>query len=243
MTIWMNECSDIRFHLSKLEKAIGEGKRCIPYTKTITNGLVRVLTSNIQNTALHLTVSGWGGSWLESGVETPEKEIKALLGLLKLYPSERVTVRVDPVVPTVEGMAKAVQVLAAIPKDVRVISSIIQLYKNMYNLFDRLEIDKRYYTHKVGNVLFPSQQYAQWVYSQLTPYHNISVCGHPYVIDGCDHDGCVDGRTCHLLGMLPVNMTGKQRQGCKCQAQKRQLLTYSDMCKHGCLYCYAHKNS
>ena len=242
-TVWMNECGDARFHLGKIESALLSEKKCIIYTKTLTKGLVRVLTGHVASTTLHITISGWGGTWLETGVETAEKEVAALLKLLKIYPAERITVRVDPVIPTIEGMAKAVQVLSAIPQNVRVISSIIQLYSNMHQLFDRLGINKAYYTVKSGNVLFPSQSYAQAVYNELNNYHKVSVCGHPYILTGCDHDGCVNADSMRLLGLTPVNMTGKQRPGCKCQAIKRQLLKYSDTCGHNCLYCYAHRNA
>ena len=241
--VWMNECSDARFHLSKFEAALAEGKKCIIYTKTLTKGIVRVLCNNTASTHLHLTISGWGSTWLEPGVETAEKEIEALHRLLQIYPANRVTVRVDPVIPTIEGMAKAVQVLSAVPQEIRVISSIIQLYSNMHQLFDRLGVNKAYYTVKSGNVLFPSQNYAQAVYNELNHYHTISVCGHPYILEGCDHDGCVNTDSMRSLGLIPVNMAGKQRPGCKCQAVKRQLLKYSDTCSHGCLYCYAHRNA
>ncbi len=140
-------------------------------------------------------------------------------------------------------MAKAVQVLSAIPQEVRVISSIIQLYNNMHQLFDRLGINKVHYTTKSGNVLFPNQAYAQSVYDELNHYHKVSVCGHPYMLTGCDHDGCVNADSMSMLGLIPIDMRGKQRPGCKCQAVKRQILKYSDSCTHGCLYCYAHRNA
>lgn len=241
--VWMNECGDARFHLGRFETALAEGKKCIIYTKTLTKGIVRVLDSKVTSTNLHLTISGWGGTWLEPGVETAEKEIEALHKLLRIYPTNRITVRVDPVIPTVEGMVRAAQVLSNIPQDVRVISSIIQLYSNMHQLFNRLEIDKNHYTIKSGNVMFPSSEFAQVVYDGLSSYHTISVCGHPYILSGCDHDGCVNADSMRSLGLTPVNMAGKQRPGCKCQAIKRQILKYSDTCSHGCLYCYAHRNA
>jgi hypothetical protein len=75
--------------------------------------------------AVGLTLTGLGGTWLEPGVIAPEAMVAHFNDLAEAIGREHLRLRIDPGIPTAEGLRRAVAVLAGIVAPVRTITSII----------------------------------------------------------------------------------------------------------------------
>lgn len=243
--VYINELGDLACHPAVLAQALAEGKKVVVYTKNLTDEIKGLLLKHRAQTVLHLTITGWGGTMLEPGVPFPDTQIEAMHRLIHAgYPSERITVRLDPIIPNFDGVETAKNVLSKLPTTIPVISSILQMYDRHAKLFNMFGIDKNQYSVKSGKSTFISKDQATKIYSYINParWHKVSVCGHPYEIQGAIHDGCINKKTLELLSLPLVETLTRQRPGCKCIGRKHQLLNYQHTCTHGCLYCYAHNN-
>jgi hypothetical protein len=200
------------------------------------------------NAAVSITITGWGGTWLEPGVEKPEKMVKFFNITLKKIGAERMRLRIDPVVPTEEGFARAKSVAEGIKEPVDVVTSLIQLYRRQEKVFYKLEVDLTRYSIKSGRARYPEKELAEkWLQILLCANSGfrgkVQFCGMPYEIYGAVHTGCVDEKLLRAIGVRDFRKIrpGKQRPGCKCVITKKQVI--GGKCLHGCLYCYAHKEN
>lgn len=241
--IYATEMSDPVMNWPAVDRVIKDGHPVIIYSKAT---LPIDYLKDKNNVAIGITISGWGGTWLEPGVFTPDIMIDYFNQLIREIPIERVMLRVDPVIPTTEGFLRALRVIKGITGRPRVISSIIQYYSGHEKIFQRLGISMVPYKERHGRALFPRKIVAeQWIHcvKKIRPDLDVTLCGMPYEVEGAIHDGCVNR---NLLNAIGVNEyvaiePGFQRPGCKCVIKKRQV--YLGRCNHGCAYCYANKDN
>lgn len=194
----------------------------------------------------NLTISGWGNTWLEPNVPNVNDMIDYFNQLTQEIDINRLRLRIDPGVPTKEGLTKAITVLKNIEILPKVITSIIQYYSRHYQVFEQLQINMEYYRIQSGRAIFPKKEIAErWLecLKNVRPEADISFCGMPYAIKGSNHTGCVDDDMLKAIGIDDyIHISpGKQRPGCKCVIAKRQACMRN--CNHGCRYCYAHKEN
>jgi hypothetical protein len=241
--VWVTETSDPFFHWQPVAEVAASGRPVVVYSKNLVP--VDFFRDN-PRVAVGLTVSGWGGTWLEPGVIAPEAMVAHFNRLAEAVGRERVRLRIDPGIPTAEGLRRALAVLGGVVVPVRTITSIVQFYKGHDRLFSKLEIDRSRYTLKSGRAVFPEPQLAAWWLRELLRVRPdfagcISFCGMPYQVDGAEHTGCVDDELLRAIGVTDFKRVapGRQRPGCRCVIAKRQAL--GGPCTHGCLYCYSHK--
>jgi hypothetical protein len=241
--VWVTETSDPFFHWQPVAEVAASGQPVVVYSK---NRVPVDFFRDNPRVALGLTITGWGGTWLEPGVIAPEAMVAHFNTLAEAVGRERLRLRVDPGVPTAEGCRRAVEVLTGIVAPVRTITSIIQLYKGQDTLFDRLGIERSRYTLRSGRAIYPDAELAAWWLRELLQARPdfagcVSFCGMPYQVEGAEHTGCVDDELLRAIGVTSFKRIapGRQRPGCRCVITKRQAL--SGPCTHGCLYCYAHK--
>jgi hypothetical protein len=241
--VWVTETSDPFFHWQPVAEVAASGQPVVVYSKNL---VPLDLFRDNPRVALGLTITGWGDTWLEPGVIAPEAMVSHFNHAAEAIGCERLRLRVDPGIPTAEGLRRAADVLTDIAIPVRTITSIIQFYKGHDTLFSRLGIDRSRYTLRSGRAVYPQPELAAWWLRELHRVRPdftgfISFCGMPYQVDGAEHTGCVDDALLAAIGVTDFKRVppGRQRPGCRCVITKRQAL--GGPCTHGCLYCYAHK--
>jgi DNA repair photolyase len=243
--IYVTEMVDPVGRWAGIVQSIKKGIPLVLYTKAPVP--IEVLTLSNKNFALSYTITGWGGTWLESCVPSPDKMIKSFNGSAQLL-KDRISLRVDPIIPTEEGFEKSLSVIKQIAHPTRIVTSILQLYANHDKMAKKLGIDMELYTVRAGRALFVQKEIAKkWIdmvhKAQPWTKGRIQMCGMPYEIEGSVHTGCVDDKLLKLIGITDYDKVapGKQRPGCKCVITKKQLIMGS--CPHRCIYCYGHKEN
>jgi DNA repair photolyase len=246
--VWVTEMTDPGFYWDKLTPVIESGAPIVIYSKAPIPEKEMNLIKNHTNIAISITITGWGGTWLEPGVKKPGILVTFFNRLIKEMGTERVRLRLDPVIPTEEGFSRALSVSVKIRDEIEVITSLIQIYKDQEKVFSKLGVDMDLYTLKSGRAFYPKPEIAQqWLarLHQANPRFvgRVQFCGMPYDVPGAIHSGCVDEKLLKAIGITNFRRiaAGKQRPGCKCVISKKQVL--SGTCEHGCLYCYAHKEN
>ena len=241
--VWVTETSDPFFHWEPVGEVAASGEPVVVYSKNLVP--LDFFRDN-PRVALGLTITGWGDTWLEPGVIAPEPMVAHFNKAAEAIGSDRLRLRVDPGIPTAEGLQRAAAVLAGIAAPVRTITSIIQFYKGHDALFSRLGIDRSRYTLRSGRAVYPLPELAAWWLGELLRVRPdfagfVSFCGMPYQVEGAEHTGCVDDALLAAIRVTDFKRVppGRQRPGCRCVITKRQAL--GGACTHGCLYCYAHK--
>ena len=244
--VWITEMTDPIEYWHTLLPLIKKGEPVIIYTKGHLPTEVIDKAKVYKNLAVEISITGWGGTWLEPRVGRPQQMINYFNKLVQVFGKNRIRLRIDPVIPTVEGVARASSIALMLYKPVKIITSMIQLYKGQEKIFTKLGIDMNKYTIKSGNALYPEKALAERWYKLLTNINPnliglVQFCGMPYEIEGAVHTGCIDDELLQAIGVTDYKKIapGKQRPGCKCTIQKKQAIM--GVCNHGCKYCYAHK--
>jgi DNA repair photolyase len=175
------------------------------------------------NVIVHCTITGWGGTWLEPGVAWTSETLAAYHTLVAKYGGERVVLRVDPILPTKEGMNEARRITQQAEGRIRV--SFLDGYPHV-----RARMSP--YRELPWEGLHAPLELRKTYLSEL-PAHT-EVCGEP----GLPCTGCVSKRDLDAMGLAGGHLGGRQRSSCCCLAEKTELLSVRGQCPHGCLYCY-----
>jgi len=173
---------------------------------------------------IHCTITGFGGTHVEPNVPAASKSLDAYRALQLLLGGERVVLRIDPIVPTEEGITLARSIHTYAKGRVRI--SILDMYNHVKCNFTEHVLDV--YKGKLHAPLWLRQDI-------LKKFPGAEICGEPSI----DCTGCVSQRDLTALG-LSHSGTGKsfQRHSCACLNTKTELLSRRGPCKHGCIYCY-----
>jgi hypothetical protein len=221
------------------------------------------LTQLGHKVAVHVGCTGWGSSWLEPNVPTPETQIASLTKLLDSgFDNRRVTLRIDPIVPTAEGLERAAHVLElARPiltsdRPIRIRMSVLDEYRHVK---DRLRTMGREPFYEGNRFRATNAQFADVVRTldAHTPKRHgrktiIETCAEPALVKMAASmslentrlvaNGCVSRVDFQALDLptntLPSTKNGQGRGGCMCLTCKRELLSAKKQCPHKCVYCY-----
>ena len=259
--IGTTETYDPSLCIDSWKNTIGEYDFILYITKVLNPEVISVLTSDEfmkKMSIIHLTCTGWGGSFLEPNVVAPEVFCDKAKQLIAAgYPAERIVWRVDPIVPIVEGLErfkKSVELgLAVGVRSFR--SSMLQLYKHSYaRLLETPIIDEINQIYK--GKFWPDKEATFDFYMKLrdvvrdfqSRYDNkldfcacassqLHQCGFKdfACVSVCDF--ILNGVDAHELW---GHQKGTQRAGCGCLL-KHQMIPggYSrGRCPNKCLYCY-----
>lgn len=245
--VWVTELTDPFFYIKEIEAKIPSGEPIVLYTKAkLPPHLLKIIYKST-NVAISYTITGWGGTWLEPCVPNTKDMVKHINSVMCDLDPKRIRLRIDPVIPTVEGMIRAGAVAMFIENHINIITSILQLYKSHEEMACRLGIDLSHYTITSGRAKFVKEEVtlkwlnylyriASWTIGQ------VQFCGMPYPVPGAIHQGCIDLTLLEAIGAnVPIILQGKQRPGCKCIVNKKQIV--QGKCGHSCIYCYAHKEN
>lgn len=180
-----------------------------------------------------------GGTVIEPNVPVYTQQLAQVLKLIAAgFPEERITVRIDPIVPTEKGLQTAQTVIDASPiKRFRI--SVLDAYPHVRARFVQHGVPLPY----GNNFQASAEQIASmraWLAKQTSCV--FETCAEPDLAGtlNVQTKGCVSKDDLQLLG-LPTDgdfLTGLQRKNCLCLSCKTELLSRKTPCTHGCLYFY-----
>lgn len=180
---------------------------------------------------VHCTITGWGGTVVEPNVAPADKTIKAYQALVDRYGGERVVLRIDPIILTMnnqmEGLERAKSVFAERLGRVRI--SFLDIYPHVRARFAAASLTLNF----VQDFHYPLQLRKKAAES----FPDAEVCAEP----GFKCTGCVSERDLRAMGIegqFNPDHRGWQRQLCMCAAGKVELLNRREPCPNGCRYCY-----
>lgn len=214
-------------------------------TKNITDEFQKKVMPFRRKTIIHATCTGYGGTVLEPNVPSYMKQLSQARKLVDDgFPMTHMVIRVDPIVPTEKGIAKAREVIQVAHEKFgfsRFRVSVIDMYQHVQNRF------------MAAGVRLPyprGQMMASW--AQLAAVDrmlNELITTYPIRIESCAErglhiplpTGCISEYDAEILGIFLSDkdrIRNNRRAGCKCLPGKTELLDVCHPCQHGCLYCY-----
>lgn len=198
---------------------------------------------------VHGTCTGWGATRIEPNVPEYHKQIDSFKNLCSRgFPMEQCVLRIDPIMPTENGMKQVRKVLAYAKEQglipaMRIRISIFDEYRHVKERFRAMNVIPCY----PGNDFQASTEQFKAVAAMLSEYdYTFYTCAEPKLLRYARHgqvkaSGCVSEQDLALLGLpvpeeLSINM--QHRGGCLCLSCKTEMLTERKQCPHKCAYCY-----
>ncbi len=197
------------------------------------------------NIVLHSTITGLPiclePPCIPSSSETIEKLNRLILD--EEFPRSNIVIRVDPIIPTQEGLTAAERVirLAAEFGYRRFRVSVIDMYPHVRERFKKIGYPLPY-----GDGFAPSAGHLARVDNLLSkmleeyPWIHFESCAEK--LRSAEAIGCVSERDLELMGLdlseIYIDNEGVQRKGCLCYSGKVELLNHRHRCPNQCAYCY-----
>ena len=238
--IGITERGDAALDLSWVDK-LNTGSGAVVITKGLYEPFKQQLLAHKDKLLLHLTCTGFGGTRLEPRVPTLSMTLASLDDLIhRGFPVEQIVVRVDPIIPTDKGIARAITVSeAAYRLGVRRIRvSVLDMYPHVRARFQRSGVPLPY-----GDNWQASTEQFKTLDRQLL----LMLCRNPGIsLESCAEPmmkvpkkiGCISEAECELFKEELTDSEKQQRPSCLCCGNKVELLSNRNPCAHGCLYCY-----
>lgn len=197
---------------------------------------------------LHAGRTGWGGTVIEPNIPTAELQLASVAKLVSCgFPRYQVTLRIDPVIPTPEGLERFRHVLRqarayGLLPGMRVRVSVMDDYAHVKARFRAMGLEPVY----PGRQFQASpEQFAAVARIMLdNPDITFETCAET-AFDGVPNAirrGCLSMADLEILDLADgysdnrVNPQG--RNGCLCLGAKTELLSNRRRCPHRCAYCY-----
>ena len=205
---------------------------------------------------IHYGVTGWGHTAMEPGAVDARTAINSLRDFIdKGFPARNIVLRIDPIIPTDEGIKRAQHVIALANKIVPDVERIrISIYDDYHGA--REEMIRRGYAPvdnftKWKNELErrPSPETVERVAKALILVARegqiFELCAEPelgeYNPAIFKWTGCLSEKDCEIMGVeIPegIGINNQNRFGCRCLRMKRELLENKRRCPNDCAYCY-----
>ena len=199
---------------------------------------------------IHATITGYGGTKIEPHVPNPDDELGRVLNLIERgFPKEKITIRVDPIIPTQKGIARAERVMTEAIKHgfMRFRVSVIDMYPYVRERFRANGIEPPYHDNfqapwgmfkAVDEMLYRVKLACMSMYGAHESLR-IEACAEP-ALKNVIQCGCISTYDLNLLGLEDpaADQEGFQRKNCLCYSGKTELLKVKKQCPHGCMYCY-----
>lgn len=204
-------------------------------------------------TILHCTCTGWGGTAMEPGVPEVGETMKALEDLiLDGFPAKNVVLRIDPIIPTGDGLVcvdKVLRLLTELNDNIshtgqqvtRVRVSIMDNYKHVMKRFQEAGYEPLYGRKfqadfpEIRKVIAVLKMYPEFAYSGCAET-NLAKMSEGMV----KPQGCISKEDLEMMGFSGELFyeNPQNRSGCHCLSCKTEVLQKNHTCPHGCLYCY-----
>lgn len=252
MRIGVTERGDGGIEIKKVLEALKDG--IVDGAIIITKRPDRLVHSSVlkkipKNTVIHVTITGfcdWRNNIFEPGVAAI-KHFKASSDndyitdyekLVEVFGTERVVLRVDPIIPFDPYLHRAGLAASFAAERLRI--SFLDLYNHV-----RLRMVQAgkfqdildFYGRNLHAPLEARLDALAYIARQsFITRKNIEICGEP----GMKCTGCVSERDIKAMGLDATEVFGKgnQRPACACLAVKTELLTHRRPCTNNCIYCY-----
>ena len=208
---------------------------------------------------IHFDCTGWGSTDMEPNVPNYVDMLYSIHKFINNgFPANRCVLRIDPIIPTKEGLDRAAKVVRCAEQMLPDITRIrISIYDDYHK--SREEIIRRGYKPvdsitkwKNEQERRPTPEQVQMVAETLItarPKQIFEVCAEPELANAYpDHfiwTGCLSTTDLNLMHIpLPDNISinGQNRYGCRCLTMKQELLDKKMRCPNNCAYCYWGRN-
>lgn len=178
---------------------------------------------------VHCTITGLGGTRVESGVtRTHDGPWMAYYQFKEELGPERTVLRVDPIICTRKALDTALPLIDS-AEGGRVRISFADMYPHVCKRFEAAGLPVPYRGHAPLEL---RQEYLREI-QEICPH--VEICGEP----GLPCTGCISTRDLLVLGLAgDLDTSGLQRSACCCASAKKEMLSRRGQCPHGCLYCY-----
>lgn len=190
--------------------------------------LLPVTKMNPKDTIIHCTITGMGGTVVEPNVLPPQKTIPIYHELSKTF---HTVLRVDPIIPTIQGINTACNIISQAVPGGRIRISFLDAYSHVRDRFKSIALNTLI---QWEGLHAPLQLRKEALTCLQLVNKNIEICGEP----GMECIGCVSKADCDFFGVPTPNKLAGIRHGCKCLIEKKELLNNKRRCGHKCLYCY-----
>jgi len=209
---------------------------------------LRDLVSKYSQIYLHFTITGLGGSFIESGVPAPEAALRQLDDLIPIAGSpESISVRFDPILFWKDGGETRSNLsffdTLAPELESRALTRVRISFAQWYGKARRRAGNRGF------DFLDPDEQEKRDIAARLATsadHRGLSLyaCSQSFLdgVPGIHPSSCIDG---NLLQSLhperePVSLRKDrgQRKDCLC-TESVDIGSYAQACPHSCLYCYA----
>lgn len=213
-------------------------------TKNVSPAFIQAVINQEKPVIVHATCTGWGGTWLEPGVPDYKTQLNNIRALLTVgFPKSHIVLRIDPIVPTDEGILKVCAVIDEAKKmgllpGMRVRVSMLDEYPHV-----RARLLASGHEPFLNGYFQASYYTFSRIDEILSEYEiDIETCAEPHLNHSLwfERLGCVSENDLKIMG-LPVeesSINPQNRKGCLCLSCKTELLADRHPCAHGCLYCY-----
>lgn len=259
--IGMTEAGDAGWDLSWHDKVINS-KAClgaILITKAGSNKKFQEQALDLLNhkpVIIHFGVTGWGHTAMERGNLDARSLINSIRSFIDNgFPAKNIVLRIDPVIPTDEGIERAKNVVILAKQTIPDVTRIrISIYDDYHH--SREEMCSRGY-EPVDNFtkwknemerrpsLEVVEKVAEALISVSDPSQIFELCAEPELEqaypDRFQWFGCLSQKDCDIMGIeVPegIGINGQNRYGCRCLKMKHELLVNKRRCHNDCAYCY-----
>lgn len=208
---------------------------------------------------IHFDCTGWGSTKMEPNAPKYMDLLQSIREFIhRGFPAERCVLRVDPIIPTKQGIEIAKQTIFAATYTIPEVSRIrISIYDDYHK--SREEMARRGYK-PIDNITKwkneqerrPTPEQVQNVAEMLIKAHPkkiFEVCAEPEIANAYPAhfvwSGCLSKKDLDLMHIpFPPNtgINGQNRYGCRCLTIKRELLNKKMRCPNNCAYCYWGRN-
>ena len=202
------------------------GRPAVLITKNPASVLRTLQTlSDKPNIVLHCGITGWGGSSWEPKVPNFLVSLEAYKEAIQWLGTERVVLRIDPILPSAEGEVKAELVKAHAVPNGRVRISFLDSYPHVL---------QRMAQRNIPTLTSPFHANREWRKQIWEKLGRPETCAEPDL----PHTPCIGAVECSLFNVFPQANQHGQRPLCPCLANKVELLGGRSPCAHQCAYCY-----
>lgn len=219
-----------------------------------------LLLSQIKPVIIHAGITGWGNTAMEPMVKPYEEALASLRSFIdRGFPADHIVLRIDPIIPTDEGIRRAQSVITKAKEIIPDVTRIrISIYDDYHNSRD--EMSRRGY-EPIDNITKwkneqerrPTPAIVRRVAEALMDVANydqhFELCAEPELAEAYPDRfhwfGCLSQKDCDIMGIeVPegTGINGQNRFGCRCIKLKTEVLSNKRRCPNNCAYCYWGRN-
>ena len=212
-------------------------------TKNITPKFIDEILKVKDKVILHASCTGYGGTVVEPNLPEYTKQLDNVKKLIELgFPKNQIIVRIDPIIPTEEGIKKVERIVEYIKEDIqRFRVSVIDMYPHVQTRFKEVGLPVPFN----GQFQASEEEFKLLddTLRKLSKDYGVTFesCAEKYLYS-VKKTGCVSEQDINLLGLeLDDDSLKHQRPNCMCCSAKTELLEHKTKnygCEYKCLYCY-----